>query len=185
MVEVGGEVGRKRRRDDDDDSDDETTTSEHPALRRRKLAAKNLKLQADKMIRRGEGIAPKLTIGDNALVRIPEFDRGRADPANMIVAVLAVDDERVTVGTKHGILNRQLERNALDITKVKSISTSEVPNIHLSLREMVKENSVGSGQGFRRCLCRQSCKSNRCTCFKNNVICSSSCHPGRTCENHD
>lgn len=173
------EVRRKRNREDDDEAD------EHPALQRRKIAAKNLQVQAERMIRRGEGILPSLKVGDNALLKIPEFDRGRADPANMVVVVTKVEDGRVTVGTKHGILDHQLERNALDVTKLKSVTTADVPDIPLSLREMVKKDSVGSGQGFRRCMCTQNCRTNRCSCVKNNIICSSSCHPGRSCDNHD
>jgi hypothetical protein len=171
----------KRRREDNDDEVDE-----HPALQRRRTAAKNLQLQAERMIRRGEGILPTVKVGDNVLLKIPEFDRGRADPANMIVVVMAVDDGRIKVGTKHGVLDHQLERNAVELTKVKSVTIADVPDVLLSLREMVRKDSVGSGQGFRHCTCRsQNCRSKRCTCFKNSIICSSSCHPGRSCDNHD
>ena len=54
----------------------------------------------------------------------------------------------MTVGTKYGVLDRQLERNALEATKIRSVSSNEVLDVALSLRESVKKNSVGSGQDF-------------------------------------
>jgi len=69
-------------------------------------------------VRLAEGILPSLKVGDDALLKIPKFDRGRADPVNMRVVVTAVQGGRVTVGTKHGVLDRQLEGNALEVTKL-------------------------------------------------------------------
>jgi len=128
---------------------------------------------------------PPLRVGDNALVKITEFDRGRADPANLIVVILEIHDgTKYVVGTKHGRLDRRLERNALDTTRYNAISLTDVPGVEYSLRELVKLASVGTGQGYRRCLCRQKCGTNRCSCFKGGLKCNSACHPRTNCNNH-
>jgi len=44
-----------------------------------------------------------------------------------------------TVGTKHGVLDRQLVMNALKVPKIRSDTAAKVPDVHLSLDELVKE----------------------------------------------
>ena len=46
--------------------------------------------------------------------------------ANMIVVVMKVQDGRLKGGTKHGFLDRQMERKAIELTKVKSITNADV-----------------------------------------------------------
>ena len=36
-------------------------------------------------------------------------------------------DGRLKVGTKHGFLDRQMERKAVELTNVKSITNADVP----------------------------------------------------------
>jgi len=62
---------------------------------------------------------------------IPKFDRRRADPADLIVVVTAIADGTVTMGIKHGALDRQLEQNALEVTKMRSVTIAKVPDVHL------------------------------------------------------
>lgn len=157
---------------------------EHPALRNRRNAAKNLKEQADRMVTRGKGLLPPLKEGDNALLRIPEFDQGRGDARNLIVVILKEEDGKFEVGTKHGRVDRRLERNALDATKCTSVAVSDVPEAEFTIRELVRLDSVGTGQGYRRCNCRQKCVSKRCACVKSGLQCNSACHAGRTCDNN-
>ena len=125
-------------------------------------------------------------MGDNALVKIPDFDRGRGDSSDLLVFVLAIEDEKIVVGTRHGKLREKLERNAVDATKRKAIVVFNVPVAEeYSLRELVRLNSVGTGQRYRRCSCRQRCSTNRCACFKSGLKCNSSCHPRHTGKNRD
>ena len=45
----------------------------------------------------------------------------------IVVVVMEVQDGRLKVGTKHGFLDRQMERKAVELTKVKSITNADVP----------------------------------------------------------
>ena len=53
---------------------------------------------------RGEGTLAVLKVGDDTSLKIPEFDRSRADPANLTVIFTSVEDRIVTVEIKHGAL---------------------------------------------------------------------------------
>jgi len=197
-----GPLPKMRRLEDDED---------HPAMTLRRVAASNLKKQADKMLLRGKGLLPPVNVGDNVLLSIPSVDRGRGDASNLIAVVVQTKDEKYQVATKDGVLNRLttsstsktlsiisytvmynvvffrwMERNSIASTKYKSLKIDEIPlHKELSLRELVRLSSVGTGQGYRRCACKQKCQSNRCACFKSGIICNSACHAGRSCENHD
>ena len=78
----------------------------------------------------------------------------------------------------------KLERNCVQATsysllKVEDVTTDE----EYSLCALVRLDSVGKGQGYQKCSCRQKCTSKRCACFKNSLGCNSACHPGRSCNN--
>jgi len=130
------------------------------------------------MLERGRGLLPKLVVGDNAFLRIPEFDQGPTDPRNLVVVVLSAENNLFVVGTENGRVNRRLERNALEASKCKILAVSDVPDVEHSVRELVRLGSVGKGQGYRRCNCRQKCLSGRCSCKKAGLFCNSACHGG-------
>lgn len=162
------------------------SVEEHPAKKCRIIAAKNLSDQAEKMIGRSNTKLGDLNKGDNVLVTVSEFDRGRGDPPNIIGVVIEEKEGKYKVGTKHGIIQNWLERNSLAITKYNNLSVKDVPvNIEASIRELVRLGSVGTGQGYKRCSCKKDCKTARCKCFKNGFICNSACHFSKTCSNHD
>lgn len=119
----------------------------------------------------------------NWLTGVSEFDRGRGDPANLIGVIMSENEGKFQIGTKHGIVNNWLERNSLQATKYKNLKLCDVPNQETNVRTLVRKGSVGSGQGYKRCNCTKICRSNRCKCFKNNVLCNSACHAGRNCNN--
>ncbi|CAI6369221.1 unnamed protein product [Macrosiphum euphorbiae] len=148
----------------------EELVSNHPAVTRRKIAAHNLKCQADRMVTRGKGILPPLKVGDNVLVSIPSVDRGRGDAANLLSVVMEEKDGKFRIATKEGTLNTWLERNSLAATKYCSLTTTDVQSNEYSLRELVRLGSVGTGQGYRRCTCRTNCTSKKCTCRKNDMM---------------
>lgn len=55
-----------------------------------------------------------LNKGDNVLVTVSEFDRGRGDPSNLIgVPPIQEKEGKYKIGTKHGIVQNWLERNCL------------------------------------------------------------------------
>ena len=46
----------------------------------------------------------------------------------------------------------------------------------MSVREAVRELSVGKGQGYLKCACTGTCATNRCSCKAAKLACSSKCH---------
>jgi len=70
---------------------------------------------------------PKVTVGDNILVPIPSFDRGRGDPSNLLAVVLTIADKKCRVGTRQGVLNTWLERNSYSVARSKIIMSGDVP----------------------------------------------------------
>ncbi|XP_016658418.1 uncharacterized protein LOC107883265 [Acyrthosiphon pisum] len=114
----------------DTDENTEEVIFDHPALTRRKIAAQNLKSQADRMVTRGKGILPPLKVGDNVLVPIPSVDRGRGDAANLLSVIIEENDGKFRIATKEGILSTWLERNSLAATKYCSLTTADVQNLN-------------------------------------------------------
>ena len=60
----------------------------------------------------------------------------------------------------------------------------------LSLREVVSKLSVGTGQGYVKCSCTNNakCSTQRCSCKKAKIACSSKCHgksPESNCVNNE
>ena len=44
------------------------------------------------------------------------------------------------------------------------------------------KTSLFGGQGYRRCICKTSCRSTLCSCRKSNKLCNSKCHKSLSCE---
>ena len=126
------------------------------------------------------------SVGDCVALTVSEFDRGRGDPANIIGVILEITaDMKYRVGTRGGEVDHFLERNAFELTNFKGLNRNDIPSKKLSIREIVRTLSVGTGQGFRKCTCKTECSNNRCKCHKEKLKCNSACHPGRTCNNND
>jgi hypothetical protein len=144
----------------------------------RQIAAANLAQQATKMVLRSKGSLPEVVVGDNVSIPVPEFDRGRGDPANIIVVVMEAKDGKFKIGTKHGVVESLMERNAFDVSKYHGIKVKDVRlDLVTSVRNLVRLGSVGNGQGYRRCACSQNCLTKRCKCYKEGYECNSACHP--------
>jgi hypothetical protein len=135
------------------------------------------------MLRRTKKNLKSVEIGDSVNVFLSQFDQGREDPANLIGVVLEIKDDKYRVGTRGGIINQWLQRNSFEVTGCKDISPKDVPMSECSIRTLVRNISVGNGQGFKRCSCRKGCASKKCQCYKHGMICNCSCHSGTSCEN--
>ena len=107
------------------------------------------------MLKRSDCRLSAAEIGDAAIVSVPEFDRGRSDPPNIIGVILGVKDKKYQIGTKEGIIEQWLERNCFEVTKFKGIRAADVPSETHSIRSIVRFLSVGSGQGYQRCNCKK------------------------------
>ena len=162
---------------------DENAVEIHPAIKLRKVASANMKIAANKMIERTNNKLNPVNIGDCVNVFVPSFDRGRGDPANLTGVVIDIKDGRYKIGTKGGIIENWLERNSFESIDYHGLSGNEVPSTEMSIRALVRTLSVGCGQGFKKCSCKSRCDNRKCSCFKNNFLCNSSCHPNRSCDN--
>ena len=152
----------------------------------RRVAADNLKKQGDRMLKRSQAKLKPIKVGDNVLVHVSEFDRGRADPANLIGVVLEEKCDQFKIGTKAGILSGYFARNQVEQIRYKGLSMDQIPvsESNVSVRAAVRLLSVGDGQGYKRCLCAGTCLTKRCKCLKSGMICNSACHPkGIACKN--
>ena len=137
------------------------------------------------MLTRSSKSLKAVKVGDNVAVPVPEFDRGKADPPNVIGIILKIDKDGYTIGTKVGVINGKLARNQFEYTEFTGLSKDDVSFDMLSLREIVRAQSLCGGQGYHRCYCRsiKSCLSKRCSCLKAGRPCSTACHNHKACNN--
>ena len=124
-------------------------------------------------------------VGDNVAVPVSQFDRSKGDPPNVIGIVLSVEDSGYAIGTKQGIIRGRLSRNQFEFVQFRGLKAEDVPPEQLSIREILRAQSVCGEQGFQRCHCRSNCLTKRCSCLKAGLRCNSACHSHRSCENHD
>lgn len=164
-------------------------TVDHPAAEYRIIAGENLRKQAAKMLRLSSKKLKEVAVNDCVTIQIPEFDRGKGDPANIIGIVLDKNDgNQFKIGTRGGVISSWMERNAFEPVHFRGLNKEDVPNVDASLREIVRNLSVGDGQGKKKCACKTGCASYRCACFKNKMKCNSACHSQLSihkCTNHD
>lgn len=152
--------------------------------RHRHASGQALSCQAEKMVVRSNRILRPVSVGDNVLIPIPNVDRGRGDPRNILCCVLEDKDGNYTLGTNYGTLNSQFARSQFTPTTFKGMSAENVKaDITISVREAAREQSIGDGQGFTKCTCKTGCKTKACKCKKSGVLCNSRCHNSLSCKN--
>ena len=146
---------------------------------------RSLEKQANKMLQSSNKRFKPLSVGENVMVPIPDVDRGRVDFRNVkaVVKEANVNMGLYTIGTIHGTLKQQYIRNQLIPTKASLVTVSEIPDGEVTLREVARKDSLGSGQGFQRCHCRSGCDRNLCSCKKASRLCNSKCHNSLSCNN--
>ena len=153
-------------------------------LTRRKAAKRGIEDTADKMIESSSKRLKIIEVGESCTLRIPEVDRGRGDFGNVMVLVMDIDEKgMITLGSKFGILEGRFTRAELVSCGEKFLEFDNIPDNLLSVRELARKESNGTGQGFFKCSCMTKC-TGRCKCKRNNVLCNSKCHVNRsTCSN--
>jgi hypothetical protein len=154
----------------------------------RNEASESMRRQASRMRSRSEKILTEVAIGDNVLIPIPNVDRGRGDPRNVMAVILSEEEHGYRLGTKGGVLRGLYTRNQFELSHGKFITNTDVnADTEISLRQAVSNASVCDGQGFIRCGCSASgkkrCYTKRCMCKKSGLICNSRCHPNIDCCN--
>lgn len=79
---------------------------------------------------------------------------------------------------------RTFFRTQFDVSAQRFFTENDVNmESEISLRTAATKHSIGSGQGFLKCSCTTSCKTNKCLCKKKNVLCNSKCHSSLSCNN--
>ena len=143
-----------------------------------------------------------LKIGDTVRIPVSMVDRSRSTARNLIGIVMqepknGLDYVTLTlancifqgafkVGTRSGVINVLLHRDQLEKADVSNfLIVADIPDCEISVREAARSEAPGGGQGFLRCGCTGKCQTNACKCKKNNAVCNSRCHPGRSCLNKD
>lgn len=159
----------------------DTCVKEKQIQKERVKAFEGQKKAAEKMIQASDKKLVIIEVGSYVLVNIPKVDRGPLDSQNIIGKVVDKKNNVYQIGTRFGIINTWLSRNVLQATEAEFLD--EVPSTIITLRETAKRHSQFGGQGYQKCFCKTSCKTNRCACRKNNVLCSSRCHEKTTCNN--
>ncbi|XP_030757444.1 uncharacterized protein LOC115883245 [Sitophilus oryzae] len=147
----------------------------------------SLKKQATEMLQQSSSKFCKIETGQIVLVKIPDVDRGRLAPRN-ILAVLSEKDGLSQLGTSTGVLEKLDARNQWR-TKPTVGFIIVFNNINLSIYQLI-QNSVcrqiaakesNSSQGFVRCNCRKQCGDKKCKCVMNKRKCNSKCHSSTSC----
>lgn len=147
-------------------------------------ATKNLQKQAERMLALSNSKFPPSEIGTSVVVRVPDVDRGRLAPRNVLAVVTQVESSGLyKLGTKNGTLERLYARNEFTIADSNFVEQSEVSaEKTISLRS-ASTLSSGSKQGFVYCKCKRYCTDKKCTCRNLNVKCNSKCHSSSICKN--
>ena len=157
----------------------------HPAKRARIEACKGIEKQAKKMIARSTCTLRPLRIGDSVAVPVSQFDRSKGDPPNIIGLVLEFDQRGYRIGTRSTKIKGRLARNQIEFIKFTGMKLEDIPDGELSIREIVRAQSICGGQGFRRCHCKSNCLTKRCSCLKAGLKCNSACHGKGSSDNID
>ena len=158
-------------------------TSKENISKKRKIAFENLEKQAEKMKKESDKKFGEASVGTTVRVPVPEVDRGKGDHRSILGVVLESDNGFYKIGTRSGVLKSKMVRSQFDTCREKIISSDEVPDKEYAIRTIATSQSLGTGQGFFKCSCKQNCQTNRCKCFKNNVLCNSKCHNSSSCGN--
>ncbi|KAI6655319.1 hypothetical protein LOD99_2154 [Oopsacas minuta] len=157
----------------------------HPARRARIEACKGIQKQAKKMIARSIRTLRPLRIGDSVAVPVSQFDRSKGDPPNISGIVLEFDQRGYQIGTRTAKIRGRFARNQVEFIKFTGLNSEHIPDEELSIREIVRAQSICGGPGFRRCHCKSNCLTKRCSCLKAGLICNSACHGKGSCDNID
>ncbi|XP_050303513.1 SCAN domain-containing protein 3-like [Anthonomus grandis grandis] len=142
-----------------------------------------LEKQAEKMIALSNSKLPPIDVGKTVIIRVPDVDRGRLAPRNVLAVVLSINDSGLyQLGTKDGTLQSLYSRNEFTLADSDFIDISTVPSTSVSLRT-ASGLASGSKQGFIQCNCKRYCIDRKCACRAKKVVCNSKCHRNSSCKN--
>ncbi|XP_029345812.1 uncharacterized protein LOC107884502 [Acyrthosiphon pisum] len=127
----------------------------------------------------------ELQVGTTVRVPIPDVDRARGSPLNLLAVIVVYEADMYKLCTEYGMLKNRFTRALVPcpeniLNYEKTIATAGVKEI--TVHEAAGYGIAGS-QGYTRCICKTKCKTNRCACKKINVLCNSKCHGTTNYEN--
>ena len=139
--------------------------------------------QAQKKVSLSNSRLPAVDNGTNIVVRVPDLDRGRLAPRNVLAVIVDVNSSGLyLLGTKEGLLERLYARNEFTTVDNNFIEARDVPSSSRSLRPASMITS-GSTQEFVSCHCKRYCIDKKCKCQSKNMKCNFKCHSNSSCKN--
>ena len=94
------------------------------------------------MVKRRRLQVPAAQIGDNVAIPIPQVDRGRGDPRNIVGIVVDynLECDNYKIAVKAGVLRDRYSRNQFDVCPKILITQADLhQDKTISLREAVSE----------------------------------------------
>ena len=106
--------------------------------------------QAEKMLSVAAKRCKSSELGDNVSVPVLDGDRGRrSDFRNISSVVTSVGQDGIyTIGTKYGVLKQSFVRSQFIPSKGSFLNIEDVLENEVTVREVARNDSRGSGQGF-------------------------------------
>ncbi|XP_025192667.1 uncharacterized protein LOC112592727 [Melanaphis sacchari] len=153
-------------------------------MNERKKSISCLQKQAEKILKSSSSRFDPLEIGSTVKVSIPDVDRARGAPRNLLAVVIHVENDLYKLCTEHGYLKHKYTRSELVPCKEKLLDLPKsIEEKELTLREAAGLSSISGTQGYQRCHCKTKCKNNKCACRSSGKLCNSKCHGSLICEN--
>ncbi|KAI4455684.1 hypothetical protein MML48_9g00014052 [Holotrichia oblita] len=153
--------------------------------REREKSKKCLETQAKKMKLMSDKSHSESSVGFTVRIPVSEVDRGKGD-AQSILSIIKITKEGIfQLGARNGRIKQLYSRSEFSVCEQKLIRIEEVPDVEISLRSVATAQSLGTGQGFKKCSCKTQCVTVDTLgfCFRNNVLCNSKCHFSNPCCN--
>ncbi|XP_074655625.1 uncharacterized protein LOC141909138 [Tubulanus polymorphus] len=144
---------------------------------------------AKMMLKRGYKEQLIFKVGDFVTVKIPEQDRHKIDLRRLPGVVVQVKKFKngnfYIIRTKYGVLDVALRADVLQRFvgefDIPVAGWGSVPKLPIRTAAMAMSHSLKPAS---RCHCKANCSTLRCLCKKRGVICTASCHSGKSCENN-
>ncbi|KAL4127470.1 hypothetical protein QTP88_011641 [Uroleucon formosanum] len=170
-----------------DDDIDIVNQQQENILSAREESVKCLEKQSKKMIKTSNRKLKCINVGTTVRIPIPDVDKARGSPRNVLAVVTDVQDGFYKLCTEDGFLKHRYTRteivpcdeNFLDLKE----TTNSAKEKEITLREATGYNSNAGTQGYKMCHCKIKCQNNRCACRAAKKLCNSKCHSSLSCEN--
>ncbi|XP_026808906.1 uncharacterized protein LOC113551070 [Rhopalosiphum maidis] len=133
-----------------------------------------------------EAIMTKLkciNVGTTVRIPIPDVDKARGSPRNLLAVVTDVQDSLYKLCTENSFLKHRYTRTEIVPCDENFLDLKETTNSASTLREAAGHNSIAGTQGYQRCHCKTKCQNNRCACRAAKKLCNPKYHSSLSCEN--